>query len=213
MLDFSLSEILILIPTILIALTVHELSHAVVALWRGDDTAKTAGRITLNPLKHVDPMGFAMLILVGFGWAKPVFITREKLKNPNADEILIAFAGPVSNLLLALIFVLILKIGVSVITAQSVYNTFLDLITPSIAINIALAIFNSLPIPPLDGSHIFAKFLSQRRSRGATLFRKYGFMLLIGIILLERITGYDILPIGKVTNAVFTAMLRIVRLA
>ena len=113
MLNRSLEEILILIPVILVALTVHELAHASVALLLGDDTAQRAGRITLNPLRHVDPIGFLMLVLIGFGWAKPVTFDRKKLRRPVRDEIVISFAGPVSNLILAVVGAVGLRLIVS----------------------------------------------------------------------------------------------------
>ena len=97
MLGLDIRQIIIIVPTILIALTIHELAHAAASLAFGDDTAKLQGRITLNPLKHIDPIGFLFIILAGFGWAKPVVFTREKLKHPVRDEILIAYAGPVSG--------------------------------------------------------------------------------------------------------------------
>ena len=201
------------VPSILVALTIHELSHALAALMLGDDTAKRSGRITLNPLKHVDPIGFVMLVFAGFGWAKPVVFDREKLKKKVRDEILIAFAGPVSNLILGFLATLILRIGAGAISSPAAFEMFVEIVTTFIGINLGLAVFNMLPIPPLDGSHVFAKFAFEGKSRIPRLYMKYGFMILIGIILLERITGYDILPIGRVTGALFRVMLRVVGLA
>ena len=214
MLGLSLREIIIIVPTILVALTVHELSHAAAALALGDDTAKSAGRISLNPLKHIEPLGFIMILLAGFGWAKPVTFSREKLKRPVRDEILIAYAGPLSNLLLAFAATLILKLGVmpGMFHDAGAFDTFVEIAATFILINTGLAVFNALPIPPLDGSHVYTGLLSERNVEAAQAVTKYGFMALIAIIVIERVSGYDILPIGRITDFVFGIMLRMVGL-
>jgi Zn-dependent protease len=215
MLGMSLREILIIVPTILIALTVHELSHAAAALACGDDTAREQGRITLNPLKHIDPFGFIALMLLGFGWAKPVVFTREKLRRPIRDEILIAYAGPVSNLLLAFAGTLVLKLGLSpgMFTDEQALRTFIDVIRIFVGINTVLAVFNALPIPPLDGSHIYTSFLTEWNGKVAEKVLRYGFFVLIGIIVLQRTAGIDLLPIGRISDFIFGLMLRVVGIA
>jgi Zn-dependent protease len=209
MLDLSLSELLRIVPAVLIALTVHELSHAYVALRLGDDTPKTLGRLTINPIKHIDPLGFILLVVAGFGWAKPVVIDSAKLKKPVRDDILIALAGPFSNLIFAVVLVFILRAVLALVrlpvegTAEAVVSVFLVFA----AINVSLGLFNLLPIPPLDGSHAIAGLLSRKSASGAALFFKFGSYALVGIIVLERIVNVDILPIGRAVRAIILALL------
>lgn len=212
MLNLTITEMLIIVPTILIALTIHELSHAAVALALGDDTARRDGRITLNPLKHIDPFGFLMIVIVGFGWAKPVRFSAEKLKHPIRDEILIAFAGPVSNLMIAFLATVALRVITATISpgGQQSYELLLNIFSIFILTNIGLALFNALPLPPLDGSHLYLGWLARRKTPLAQSVVRYGFVVLLGIILIERVVKIDILPLGRVINAVFTLFLRIV---
>ena len=214
MLNRSLEEILILIPVILVSLTVHELAHAWVSLLLGDDTAKRAGRVTLNPLRHVDPVGFLLLLLVGFGWAKPVTFDRTKLGRPVRDEILVAFAGPLSNLVLALLGAVALRVVVTsnTLAMSGAHETLINVGVTFCVINIALAVFNSLPIPPLDGSHLYTSVLTERNAALAATVTKYGVGLLLILIVLGRVTGVDLLPIGPAITAVYEAMLRLVGL-
>ena len=209
MLNLSLREIAIIIPVILVSLTVHELAHAAAALALGDDTAKLDGRVTLNPLRHVDPFGFLMIVVAGFGWAKPVRFDRTKLRRPERDEVLIAFAGPFSNLLLAVIGVLAIRIVVwnRGLAASTSATLVLDVLFAFCSINVALAVFNSLPIPPLDGSHAITTIIGRRNPAAAAAFAKYGLMLLIGAILVDRVAGINLLPIARLTRAILTAML------
>ncbi len=215
MLNRSLEDILILIPVILVSLTVHELAHASVSLLLGDDTAKRAGRVTLNPLRHVDPLGFLMLVVVGFGWAKPVTFDRTKLRRPVRDEILVAFAGPVSNLVLALIGAVGLRLVVSstALASAGAQEWFVNVGVTFCVINIALAVFNALPIPPLDGSHLYTSFLTERNAALAATVTKYGFGLLLILIVVGRVTGLDLLPIGPAITAVYEWMLGLVGLS
>lgn len=214
MLNRSLTDIIILIPVILISLTVHELAHAAVSLLFGDDTAKRAGRITLNPLRHVDPVGFLMIVLVGFGWAKPVTFDRTKLRNPVRDEILVSFAGPVSNLVLAFLGVLALRliVGSATIAGSSASDTILQIGITFCVINVALGVFNALPIPPLDGSHLYLSVLTERNPKAAQTIMKYGAGVLLALIVLSRVTGIDVLPIGSTIEWVYTSMLSAVGL-
>lgn len=134
---------------ILIAVSVHEFAHAWAADRLGDPTAKLEGRLTLNPLAHLDPIGTLTLFIFGFGWGKPVPIDRYNLQNPRRDEALISFAGPASNIILALIVGIIIKFF-----SPQLPITNYQLLTSFLAINFGLAYFNLLPIPPLDGSKI-----------------------------------------------------------
>lgn len=149
-------------------LPIHECAHAFVAHKLGDDTGKYNGRMTLNPMRHLDPIGALSLFLVGFGWAKPVPVNPNNFKNRKAGMALTALAGPVSNLMVAFVAVLLLRINFEIArmnldyyygTLYTVIYTFLYLLS---VINIGLAVFNFLPIPPLDGSRILCFFLSDR---------------------------------------------------
>jgi Zn-dependent protease len=209
MLGLSLAEIFQVVPAVLIALTVHELSHAFVALRLGDDTPKALGRLTINPLKHIDPLGFIFLVVAGFGWAKPVVINRAKLKKPLRDDILIALAGPFSNLIFAVVLVFLLKVAraLALFPEKTTADTVVSIFVVFAAINVSLGLFNLLPIPPLDGSHAIASLLSLKSASGAALFFKYGSYALLGIIVLERIVNVDILPIGRAVRAIVMALL------
>jgi Zn-dependent protease len=214
MLNLPLKDLLKVLPAVLIGLTIHELAHAFVALKLGDDTPRQLGRVTLNPLKHIDLVGFVLLVVAGFGWAKPVIINRNNLKHPFRDDILIALSGPISNLLLAALLVLVLKLVVSFVTFTSaaVFEIVISTILVFISLNVSLGLFNLLPIPPLDGSHILGNLLSLRSAETSAVYFKYGSFLLIAIVVAERVLNLDILPIGKAVNAVVSAMLRIVGL-
>ncbi len=168
-----LIEFLLSLPAILIALSVHECAHAWMAYKLGDPTAKNRGRMTVNPLKHLDPLGVLCMIVAGFGWAHPVPVDSRNLRKPKRDMVLISLAGPASNILLAFLGVLLLRILLVVcspllstatpysfgVTAFSMLLTFLMLFS---SLNAGLAIFNLLPIPPLDGSHLLALILPTR---------------------------------------------------
>ena len=168
-----LINLLLSIPSILLALSVHECAHAWMAYKLGDPTAKNRGRMTVNPLKHLDPLGVLCMIVAGFGWAHPVPVDSRNLKKPKRDMVLISLAGPVSNILLAFLGVLLLRFLLVIcapllptnnpysfgITAFSMLLTFLMLFC---SLNAGLAIFNLLPIPPLDGSHLLALILPTR---------------------------------------------------
>ena len=140
--------LVLLIPVLLFALVFHEFSHGWVAYKLGDPTAKNQGRLTLNPLSHLDPFGSMMILFVGFGWAKPVPVDSRYLANPRKDMMKIAFAGPASNLLLALI-------GGILIRLTGYAGPLTSMLIMFTQINISLAVFNMIPIPPLDGSQIF----------------------------------------------------------
>ncbi len=208
LLNLSVRELAILIPVILASLTVHELSHAVVSLALGDDTAKRAGRVTLNPLRHVDPFGFLLLVVAGFGWAKPVTFDRSKLSSPVRDEILVSFAGPASNLVLAFLGALAIRLIVSVSGTGT--GIALEAAFIFCSINIVLAVFNALPVPPLDGSHLYMAYLSKRNPTAALALSRYGFLFLVVLIFAGRFTGVDLLPIRRITQTILTGMLRVV---
>lgn len=189
------------LPGVIIGLTVHEFSHAFVAAKLGDDTARAQGRITLNPFYHIDPVGMIFILFAGFGWAKPVQFDMRKLKSPKRDRILIALAGPLSNLILGILFLFIIKLffTFSYSLPDMVYEILLRLLFYISVINLGLFIFNMLPIPPLDGSHVFLSGLnlSSEVERNIT---KYGTLALFVIIIIENRSGIDLIPISTFTN-------------
>jgi Zn-dependent protease len=189
-------QILLLAPPILLALTFHEFAHAYVANRFGDDTAKRSGRLTMNPLAHLDPLGTIMIFIVHFGWAKPVPVNPYNLKNPKQDMLWISAAGPLSNMLLALLSGLLLRfVNTMDIALQpnSVIEIFIIMIVLSLKINLALAIFNIIPIAPLDGSKILYGILPTRFGKHMHLLERYGPIVLIGLIISSHFTGVSIL--------------------
>ena len=192
--DFQ--QLLLLAPPILLALTFHEFAHAFVANKYGDDTAKRSGRLTMNPLAHLDPLGTLMIFIVHFGWAKPVPVNPYNLRNPKNDMLWISVAGPLSNMLLALISGLLLRlISTAGIMPErhSIMGVLLIMIVWSLQINLALAIFNILPIAPLDGSKILFGILPARFAKQIYLLERYGPFVLIGLIIFGRFSGVSIL--------------------
>ncbi|MFH1007421.1 MAG: site-2 protease family protein [Candidatus Latescibacterota bacterium] len=176
-------SILMLAPAILFALTIHEYAHGWVADKLGDPTARHAGRLTLNPLSHLDPLGTLMLFLVHFGWAKPVPVDPGFLKDPKRDMMWISLAGPAANMISAVVFGWMVRLLVGMGVHGGV---FLMMLQYGVMINIVLAVFNLIPIPPLDGSKILMSVLPpQQAYRFAQLERK-GPMVLLGVILLEQ---------------------------
>ena len=173
--------LVLLIPVLLFALVFHEFSHAWVANKLGDPTARYAGRLTLNPMAHLDPIGGLMILFVGFGWAKPVPVDIRYLHNPRVDMMKIAFAGPASNLLLAFIAGTILRLGF-------VHGTVAMMIMLFTQINIMLAVFNMIPIAPLDGSQIFSGLLIRTNPELVRNLQIYGPQILMGAILIGYFT-------------------------
>lgn len=161
--NFDIYQIALMIVPVLLALTAHEYAHGLAAWKLGDDTAKREGRLTLNPISHMDPIGTLMLFLFKFGWAKPVPFDPRNFKNPARDTTLVALAGPVSNFLTAAVLTILLRIFIEVnffqIVSQSMAKNIAMIIQYGILINISLGLFNLIPIPPLDGFKVLAYFL------------------------------------------------------
>jgi Zn-dependent protease len=155
-----------------------------------------------------------MLLVAGFGWAKPVLVDRTKLKNPARDDVLIALAGPVANLLLAVVLVLLLRVVLFLVPFRSerTFNLVVGNFLAWITINVSLGFFNLLPIPPLDGSHVILNLLSSKNTATASLYFRYGSFALLAIIVIERLAKVDILPIGRMVNSAVMLLLRLVGL-
>ncbi|MBI4733870.1 MAG: site-2 protease family protein [Rubrobacteridae bacterium] len=183
-------------PAFLIAITIHELAHGMSAYWLGDTTAKNEGRLTLNPIKHLDPLGTIVFIAsalqgMGIGWAKPVPINPYRFKNIRRDMVLVSLAGPFSNFALALLLAPLFRLGVS-------YDTYIgNVLAIAVWLNIWLGIFNLLPIPPLDGSKIIPALLPQSAQQTWFKFEKYGMLILIVLAISGGLFGTIILGPAK----------------
>ncbi len=200
--SFNLESTLYSLPAVAIGLSVHEAAHAAAAWALGDATAKDQGRISLNPLRHLDPFGFLFIVIAGFGWAKPVMFDRTRLSSPRRDEALIAAAGPLSNLLLGLAAALVLKAVAAYFphSGTGAYPIAVNTLLYFVFINFGLFVFNMIPIPPLDGSHVALSWMKLHPGTEARLYR-IGMPLLFGILIFESVTKIDILPIGKFVRA------------
>jgi len=180
--DNPIVRIIVSLPVFLLAIILHEIGHGYVAYLFGDDTAKRMGRLTLSPLPHIDPLGAIFFIVssiagVGFGWAKPVPVAVQNLRNPHRDHVFVSLAGPFSNFLQAVAWALILRFAFGHLSggfAQAVV-TFAYL---GLAINVILMLFNLLPIPPLDGSHVAAHLAGVRDPHFVERLAPLGFVLL-----------------------------------
>ena len=176
--------LVLLIPVLLFALVFHEFSHGWVANKLGDPTAKYSGRLTLNPMAHLDLFGSLMILFVGFGWAKPVPVDSRYLANPRTDMMKIAFAGPASNLLLAFVAGSLIRLTGNMGVLTSMLIMFAQ-------INIMLAVFNMIPIPPLDGSQIFSGLMIRHNPDLVVKLQIYGPQILMGLILFGMLTSYS----------------------
>jgi Zn-dependent protease len=207
----NLERILKFLPGIVLGLTVHEYSHALVAKLCGDMTSKEQGRITLNPLKHIDLLGFIMIVALGFGWAKPVEFKEQNLRNPKRDVILIAIAGPLSNAILAMILSIIFTIYSSAIPVYGSSTAVIisEVFRWAIYINWMLFIFNLIPLPPLDGSHVAFNWLKKYPVFHTALY-KYGSFLLFGFIIVSVIAKIDLRPIFLVVQFIAEGFLSLV---
>lgn len=182
---------LVWFTVILLSLSFHEFSHAVVAKMLGDDTAERMGRLTLNPIAHIDLLGILPLLLFGFGWAKPVPYNPTWLPHPERASVLIALAGPLSNALIAVFAGLVLRgfISSQLLPATNLLIVFLILL---IIANLSLAVFNLLPIPPLDGSKLLdAVFAGPQWARFRLAIAVYGPQVLLFLVLLSLFTPFD----------------------
>lgn len=166
--------------TIVIAITVHEFAHAWTADWLGDPTPRLQGRITLNPLAHLDPLGTLFIVLAGFGWGRPVQFDPFNLDNPRRDAAIIAVAGPVSNFVMALIAAGLLQLLIAMDAASALSVNFLFVF---ILLNITLGVFNLLPINPLDGFKIVGGILPEEQAHQWYALERYGFFFLLLMIL------------------------------
>lgn len=198
---------IIMIPMVLIALMFHELAHGFVSIKLGDPTPRMQGRMTLNPLEHLDPIGTLLMVFTGFGWAKPVQINPRYYKDPKKGMALTAIAGPLTNLILAIIAMLLYTIIFIIYAKTGIFSGSISFITRLImqfvSLNLCFMVFNFIPIPPLDGSRVLGIFLSDSAYFKLQQYEQYSF---IAIIILSATGVFDKI-IGGGVGVVFTAML------
>ena len=221
--SFFLKLSIMLVPG-LMAITCHEVSHGYIADRLGDSTARSLGRLTLNPIKHLDIIGTLMVFVVGIGWAKPVPVNFNNLRNPKRDMIWVAAAGPITNFTLALLSALCLRGGVvlaGTLSAGSPMNTVFEpvllMLAFSVYINLLLAIFNLIPVPPLDGGRVAVGLLPARLALPLARFEPYGMILIVVLVFFTNIFskvlqpaltfGIDLLA-GSKTEWVFEQLIR-----
>jgi len=197
--EFDILRTLKFLPGIILGLTVHEFSHAYIASRCGDTTSKDQGRLTLNPLKHIDPLGFLMLLVAGFGWAKPVHFNEQNLHNPKRDVMKIAAAGPLSNAITAMILsiIFLLFVDIDIAGYHTGHQILREIFIYGIYINWGLMVFNLIPIPPLDGSHLLLNYFRKYPKTYGILI-KYGTYILLGLIIVSIVTRINVFPIWPV---------------
>ena len=186
------------------AITIHEFSHALVASGLGDNTARHLGRLSLNPRRHLDPMGTLMLLLAGFGWGKPVPVNEHRLAHGPKGTALVAAAGPLSNLMLAFLLAIPIKLGlltwgplspdrIAYVMTGGFRASLADIVGMSILFNLLLAVFNLIPLAPLDGSKVMGGLIPRERAAAYATLERNGPVILVGIIMLDYMFGFGIL--------------------
>ena len=194
MISSYIQEIALLAVPVLFSITFHEVSHGYAAFRLGDPTAKNAGRLTLNPISHIDPVGLLVLVVTRMiGWAKPVPVDPRYFKNPRQDMMWVSLAGPASNLLLAVVFAVISGMVPPIAQSSFLYPLAI-MLQFMIVINVGLAVFNLIPIPPLDGSHILQGLLPYEMARSYSKIEPYGFIILL-VLVFTRTVNVVIFPI------------------
>lgn len=184
---------LLFLPGIIIGITFHEAAHGYVSHWLGDPTPKNQGRLSLNPLAHIDPMGFIALLLVGFGWGKPVMIDPRYYKNPKRDELLVSLAGVTTNLIIAILFAVIQILLIDTGAAYSMgssWNVVNLIIQYIVFVNLVLMCFNLLPIPPLDGFSVITQLFDLRRYDWYYKLYNNGFFILMALVFIGALDGF-----------------------
>jgi Zn-dependent protease len=199
MIENILFKLSIMLVPGLLAITCHEVAHGYVAWRYGDPTARMSGRLTLNPLKHIDIFGTLMLVIVGIGWAKPVPVVIENLRNPKKDMVWVSIAGPMTNIFLAIVSAGLLRLILTVPSSGAEVNFMLQPLSYmaafSVYINLLLAFFNMIPIPPLDGGRVLMGLLPYRQAIALGRIEPYGMILIIVLVFFTPIFSYVLLPL------------------
>lgn len=206
MFDFSLTGLIAGLPGLVIALVIHEYAHAKAADVMGDFTPRMTGRLTLNPMAHIDTIGLIMLLVVRFGWAKPVMINARNFRNWRQGELLVALAGPVANLLVAFISLL----AMAVLFKLGMFSEGVRLVLSMMVLfNINFAIFNMLPLPPLDGSKVLMVLLPGRLAYKLMSLERYSFIILIFLMMTPFLTMI-LIPLQRVVLSVFNLIIGVI---
>ena len=206
MFDFSLTGLIAGLPGLVIALVIHEYAHAKAADVMGDFTPRMTGRLTLNPMAHIDPIGLMMLLVVRFGWAKPVMINARNFRNWRQGELLVALAGPVANLLVAFISLL----AMAVLFKLGMFSEGVRLVLSMMVLfNINFAIFNMLPLPPLDGSKVLMVLLPGRLAYKLMSLERYSFIILIFLMMTPFLTMI-LIPLQRLVLSVFNLIIGVI---
>lgn len=206
MFDFSLTGLIAGLPGLVIALVIHEYAHAKAADVMGDFTPRMTGRLTLNPMAHIDPIGLIMLLVVRFGWAKPVMINARNFRNWRQGELLVAVAGPVANLLVAFISLL----AMAVLFKLGMFSEGVRLVLSMMVLfNINFAIFNMLPLPPLDGSKVMMVLLPGRLAYKLMSLERYSFIILIFLMMTPFLTMI-LIPLQRLVLSVFNLIIGVI---
>ena len=207
MFGFSLMDIVAGIPGLIMAMVIHEYAHALVAVAMGDFTPKATGRLTLNPVSHIDPIGLLMLLVAQFGWAKPVMINPMNFRNFKRGELLVSLAGPAANLVLAFIALVVMalwiKLGMTMTYGVKIVFSLIVLY------NINFAIFNMIPLPPLDGSKVLMSFLPPRWNYKLAGLERYSFFILIALMM-TPVLGGILIPLQRLVLSVFNFMIGVI---
>lgn len=206
----NLTDYIYIVVAALFAIILHEIAHGLVSTWLGDPTPKRQGRLSLNPLKHLDPIGTLCLIFFHVGWAKPVVVNPDYYKNKKRGMALVALAGPLMNFLLAIFSIIIMAIFVKVNAYSNVLIIIYNFLLYFSVINLGLGLFNLIPIPPLDGSRILGAFLKDDTYEQYMKYERYGFIIIAILLALSSLRGYGTSFISELVDIIFNFIFRLV---
>ena len=206
----NLTDYIYIVVAALFAIILHEIAHGLVSTWLGDPTPKRQGRLSLNPLKHLDPIGTLCLIFFHVGWAKPVVVNPDYYKNKKRGMALVALAGPLMNFLLAIFSIIIMAIFVKVNAYSNVLIIIYNFLLYFSVINLGLGLFNLIPIPPLDGSRILGAFLKDDTYEQYMKYERYGFIIIAILLALSSLRGNGTSFISELVDIIFNFIFRLV---
>lgn len=206
----NLTDYIYIVVAALFAIILHEIAHGLVSTWLGDPTPKRQGRLSLNPLKHLDPIGTLCLIFFHVGWAKPVVVNPDHYKNKKRGMALVALAGPLMNFLLAIFSIIIMAIFVKVNAYSNVLIIIYNFLLYFSVINLGLGLFNLIPIPPLDGSRILGAFLKDDTYEQYMKYERYGFIIIAILLALSSLRGNGTSFISELVDIIFNFIFRLV---